>query len=77
MLRNITLSAEESVIEAARERAHAEHRSLNAVFRDWLEAYVHDTNDINSRLYTFHATMDKLSYINPGKKISRDELNER
>jgi hypothetical protein len=34
MIKNITLSAEDRLIEAARTRARAEHKTLNTVFRD-------------------------------------------
>ena len=38
--RNITLSADENLIEAARRRAAAQHTTLNAQFRLWLADYV-------------------------------------
>jgi len=38
-MKNITLSADEKWIEAARERARAEHTTLNAEFRRWLQDY--------------------------------------
>ena len=39
-MKNITLSAEENLIEAARRRAVSEHTTLNEQFRLWLENYV-------------------------------------
>ena len=38
-MKNITLSADEGLIEAARERARAEHTTLNEQFRLWLADY--------------------------------------
>ena len=38
-MKNITLSADEGLIEAARERARAEHTTLNEQFRLWLVDY--------------------------------------
>lgn len=38
-MKNITLSAEESLIEQARLVARAQHKTLNAAFRDWPEQY--------------------------------------
>ena len=35
-MKNITLSADEGLIEAARERARTEHTTLNEQFRLWL-----------------------------------------
>ena len=37
-MKNITLSADQDLIEAARRRASAEHTTLNAQFRLWLQA---------------------------------------
>jgi len=38
-MKPITLSADEQLIEAARERARREHTTLNAAFRGWLSEY--------------------------------------
>ena len=38
-VKNITLSADEGLIEAARRRAAAERTTLNAEFRMWLAEY--------------------------------------
>jgi len=40
MLKNITFSAEEQIIEAARARSRAEKTTLNERARSWLENYV-------------------------------------
>ncbi len=39
-MKNITLSADENLIESARQRAASEQTTLNAKFREWLEDYV-------------------------------------
>jgi hypothetical protein len=73
MLKNITLSAEEGLIEKARDKARRERTTLNATFRQWLDQYVGrgaKTADLDS-------FMESLSYARPGKKFSRNELNER
>ena len=73
MLKNITLSAEKSLIEQARRIAEAENSTLNAEFRRWLKLYVqypHDSHD-------FTELMTNLSYVKPGKTFAREELNER
>ena len=36
MMKNITLSADETLIERARQRAVVEHTTLNELFRAWL-----------------------------------------
>jgi hypothetical protein len=38
-MKNVTLSADEALIEAARERARQEHTTLNEQFRRWLADY--------------------------------------
>jgi len=73
MLRNITLSADENLIEQARRRAEDQKTTLNAEFRRWLALYV-EVPQTNSNL---SALMDRLSYAKPGKAFTRDELNER
>jgi len=78
MLKNITFSAEERVIEAARARARAEKTTLNEKFRDWLEAYAREETEGEKRVAKFRETMRKLSHIEwDGRKLTRDELNER
>jgi hypothetical protein len=73
MLKNITLSADENLIKKAREKARQEHTTLNNNFRRWLKRYViSGTNNSN-----YDDLMNNLNYVNPGRKFSRDELNER
>jgi hypothetical protein len=73
MLKNITLSAEEGLIEKARDKARRERTTLNATFRQWLHQYV----SRGAKTSDFDSFMESLSYARPGKKFSRDELNER
>lgn len=73
MLKNITLSAEEELIRKAREKAQGEHTTLNATFRRWLRQYANK----NTRTTDYQAFMDSLNYARPGRKFSREELNER
>jgi len=73
MLKNITLSADEELIRQAREKAKRQHTTLNATFRRWLRQYVSG----NSRTSDFYSFMESLDYVKPGRKFSREELNER
>lgn len=73
MLRNVTFSAEERLIQKARSRAMLEHQSLNALFRKWLEEYAKNQDEG----IDYRQIMKKLSYVTVGRKFSRDELNER
>lgn len=73
-MKNITLSAEEQLIEAARARARASQTTLNEEFRRWLAAYARP--DETSRRYA--ETMTALQgQLRVGRKLSRDEANER
>ncbi len=73
MIKNITLSAEEKLIKKARLRAQKENRSLNEIFREWLARYVSQDESSNN----YKEIMAGLSYVKPGGKFSRDDLNER
>ncbi|NJM28141.1 MAG: hypothetical protein HC856_07720 [Pseudanabaena sp. RU_4_16] len=73
MLKNITLSANRQIIELARAKAARENSTLNAQFRAWLERYI----STDSKLVDYESLMDRLTYGQPGKKFSRDEMNER
>jgi hypothetical protein len=74
-MKNITLSAPEPLIVAARKRAISENSTLNAEFRTWLASYSLQNNLVQSGV----AALDQIgSYASSGgKKFSRDEMNER
>jgi hypothetical protein len=73
MLKNITLSAEERLIQRARERAERENTTLNEEFRRWLAQYAEKPRNTAD----FSALMSHLEYAQPGKTFLRAELNER
>ena len=73
MLKNITLSADEELIRKAREKAQREHTTLNASFREWLKSYV----SAEAKVRNFDDLMQSLSYVKTGKKLTREEMNER
>jgi len=77
MLRNITLSAEESTIAAARAKAAAQSTTLNALFRQWLEDYTTQKKKYKEWEREFDALMERLSYAQPGRRFTREEANER
>lgn len=73
-MKNITLSANEHLIEAARARARAEHTTLNEQFRQWLETYAGQ----RARMQQYETTMESLrGKVRIGRKLSREEMNER
>lgn len=74
-MKNITLSADEHLIEAARAQAKAEHTTLNEKFRYWLEEYTRGEQDAAEAL---HIIQHIQSYAKTGgRRISREEMNER
>jgi len=73
MTRNITLSADDSLIARARELAASRHQSLNQVFREWLERYVAEANAAEN----YRDLMDQLSNVEAGAHFDRDSMNER
>ena len=74
MTRNITFTADEALIEEAREAAKADSTTLNEQFRLWLEQYTRQR-----RAQRAMETIDRLSrYVDSGgKKFSREDMNER
>ena len=74
-MRNITLSADEGLIEEARRIAATKSTSLNAEFRYWLANYVGRKRQAEKAM----ATVRELQniYRTGGRKFTRDEMNER
>ena len=72
-MKNITLSADEELIEQARLLAKSRHKTLNAVFREWLKQFTTQGGDTQE----FDALMKRLRHVEAGRRFSRDELNER
>lgn len=72
-MKNITLSADEKLIEAARERARAEHTTLNEQFRLWLLDYTRR----QERMQRYDEVVEALrGKVRVGRKLTRDEMNE-
>jgi hypothetical protein len=72
-MKNITLSADEQLIEQARLLAKSRHKTLNAMFREWLEQFTAQ----NGGTQEFDALMKRLKHVQAGSRFSRDEMNER
>ena len=73
-MKNITLSADENLIEAARRRAVLERTTLNEQFRFWLENYVRREQRAAEAMRVMRELQGKLRV---GRKLTRDEMNER
>ena len=73
-MKNVTLSADEQLIERARSIAQSRHTTLNEEFRRWLQDYTAR----DAQVAAFDAFMESVKgkFITGGP-FSRDELNER
>ena len=76
-MKNITLSAQEDTIEKARKIAAEKHSTLNAMFREWLENISSEQASEASVEAKLNELWKRTSYLRVGKKLSRDEMNER
>ncbi len=72
-MKNVTLSADEDLIEQARQVARSQRKTLNAAFREWLLQFTARSGDGEQ----IDALMRRLRHINAGQHFSRDEMNER
>lgn len=73
-MKNITFSAEEHLIERARQTARSEHKTLNDAFREWLEQYTARSGDVEA----YDRLMQRIrGKVVAGRKFTREEMNER
>jgi hypothetical protein len=72
-VKNVTLSADEDLLEQARQVARSQRRTLNAAFREWLLQFTAQ----NGNGQEMDALMRRLRHVNAGGRFSRDEMNER
>jgi len=73
-MRNIAFSADEQLIEAAREQAAADNTTLNDQFRRWLEQYARRRQAARAM-----ESVDRMrAYVRTGgRKFTREQMNER
>lgn len=72
-MKNVTLSADEDLIEQARLLAREQHKTLNTVFREWLVQFTSQSGNAKE----VDALMRRLRHVNAGRGFTRDEMNER
>lgn len=72
-MKNVTLSADENLIEQARLVAQARRTTLNAAFREWLEQYAAHSGSA----VAIDSLMRRLKHVEASGPYSRDEMNER
>jgi len=74
-MKNVTLSADEKLIEAARARAREEHSTLNAEFRRWLADYARREQRAEEAMAVIRRLRGRVR--TGGRRFTRDEMNER
>ncbi len=74
-MKNITFSADDKLIEAARERARSEQTTLNGQFRRWLADYVRQEQQAESAMTLIEELRGQVR--TGGRKFTRDKMNER
>jgi hypothetical protein len=72
-MKNIKFNADKDLIARARLIARAQHKTLNAAFREWLAQFTASAGDARS----FDALMKRMKHVDAGKYFSKAELNER
>lgn len=73
-MKNVTLSADAALIDAARRRAAADQTTLNEAFRRWLVDYAHS----RERMQRYDDVMSQLrGTVRVGRSLTRDQRHER
>ncbi len=72
-MKNVTLSADDDLIEQARLVARAQKKTLNSAFREWLLQFTQRTGSVQE----FDSLMKRLRHVRSGRRFTRDEMNER
>lgn len=74
---NITLSADQDLIEKSREYARAHGTSLNQLVRDYLQRLTGELDTEKSAAEFVALALSMPGHSKPGYKFSRDELYDR
>ncbi len=72
-MKNITLTADEGLIEQARAVARQQHTTLNNAFREWLADYTGQRDVVRE----YDELMERLGGRQTNGPYTRDEMNER
>ncbi|HEX5370455.1 MAG TPA: hypothetical protein VFY10_13660 [Dehalococcoidia bacterium] len=74
-MKNVTLSADERLIDEARRIAGRRHTTLNEEFRRWLAQYVDKDAVADRAMQTIRELQKEIN--TGGRKFTREEMNER
>ena len=73
-MKNITLSAQDSTIDALRRVAQAQNKTVNDLFREWAEQLA--ASERQKRLKALESSFDKLHFTSE-RTYTREEMNRR
>jgi hypothetical protein len=73
IMKNITFSADEDLIEQARIVARSQRKTLNQVFREWLSQFTSQA----ATGQDYRSLMRRLKHVRAGRRFTRDEMNQR
>ena len=72
-MKKITFTADENVIDRARQIAHSQDGTLNSAFREWLSEFIQQPGSAQD----YDSLMKRLRHVRPGRHFARKEMNER
>ena len=72
-MKNVTLSADADLIEQARLVARTQNKTLNAVFREWLQQYAAQSGSAQE----VDSLMKRLSHVRADRNFTRAETSNR
>jgi predicted transcriptional regulator len=71
-METITLTVDKSVLDEAERLAQEQQVTREAVLNEWLQRSLGA-----ERVRKYDELMDRLKYVNAGRKFTREEMNER
>jgi hypothetical protein len=74
-VKNITLTADEALLNEAEQVARARRTTLEQAFQEWLEEYVAAERRVARAMDVIERVQQYAS--TGGRKFTRDEMNER
>ncbi|MGI9027868.1 MAG: hypothetical protein ACR2FM_03465 [Candidatus Saccharimonadales bacterium] len=79
MMKNITLSAQADKIETLRDLARRENKTVNQLFREWLDSSVakKESKQRTKDLKVFKESVKRIDYVKLDRKYTREEMNQR
>lgn len=78
-MKNITLSAQDSKIDMLRDVAKASGKTVNDLFREWLDKDVakQQAKQRQALHKAFLESVQRINYIKLDRKYTREEMNQR